>query len=201
MKNRFGSTNEVGVFEMRSEGLVEVRNPSEYMLQGHPVGEPGSVIAASVEGTRPILLEVQALVCKTAFNMPRRTANGADTNRVNLLLAVLEKRLGLSLGFCDAYINVAGGMRVGEPAIDLAIVMAILSSFKSRPLPENSIVFGEVGLTGEVRGVSQAEARVNEAINLGYETCILPAVNAKAIKTDRIKLIGIGHVSELGKLF
>ena len=201
VKNRFGSTNEVGVFEMRSEGLVEVRNPSEYMLQGHPVGEPGSVIAASVEGTRPILLEVQALVCKTAFNMPRRTANGADTNRVNLLLAVLEKRLGLSLGFCDAYINVAGGMRVGEPAIDLAIVMAILSSFKSRPLPENSIVFGEVGLTGEVRGVSQAEARVNEAINLGYETCILPAVNAKAIKTDRIKLIGIGHVSELGKLF
>ena len=201
VKNRFGSTNEVGVFEMRSEGLKEVRNPSEYMLQGHPVGEPGSVIAASVEGTRPILLEVQALVCKTAFNMPRRTANGADYNRVNLLLAVLEKRLGLSLGFCDAYINVAGGMRVGEPAIDLAIVMAIISSYKSRPLPENSIVFGEVGLTGEVRGVSQAEARVNEAINLGYETCILPAVNARSIKTDRIRLIGIGHVSELGKLF
>ncbi|MBP5652927.1 MAG: DNA repair protein RadA, partial [Lachnospiraceae bacterium] len=174
VKNRFGSTNEVGVFEMRSEGLKEVRNPSEYMLQGHPVGEPGSVIAASVEGTRPILLEVQALVCKTAFNMPRRTANGADYNRVNLLLAVLENRLGLTLGFCDAYINVAGGMRVGEPAIDLAIVMAIISSYKSRPLPENSIVFGEVGLTGEVRGVSQAEARVNEAINLGYETCILP---------------------------
>ncbi len=201
VKNRFGSTNEVGVFEMRSEGLKEVRNPSEYMLQGHPVGEPGSVIAASVEGTRPILLEVQALVCKTAFNMPRRTANGADYNRVNLLLAVLEKRLGIQLGFCDAYINVAGGMRVGEPAIDLAIVMAILSSHKSRPLPENSIVFGEVGLTGEVRGVSLAEARVNEAINLGYETVILPAVNAKTIKTDRIKLIPIGHVSELGKLF
>ncbi len=201
VKNRFGSTNEVGVFEMRSEGLREVRNPSEYMLQGHPIGEPGSVIAASLEGTRPILLEVQALVCKTAFNMPRRTANGADTNRVNILMAVLEKRLGIQLGFCDAYVNVTGGMRVGEPAIDLAIVLAILSSYKSRPLPENSIVFGEVGLTGEVRGVSQAEARVNEAINLGYETCIIPAVNAKGIKTDKIKIIGIGHVSELGKLF
>ena len=201
VKNRFGSTNEVGVFEMRSEGLKEVRNPSEYMLQGHPVGEPGSVIAASLEGTRPILLEVQALVCKTAFNMPRRTANGTDTNRVNLLLAVLEKRLGLQLGFCDAYVNVTGGMKVGEPALDLAIVMALISSYKSRPLPENSIVFGEVGLTGEVRGVSQAEARVNEAVNLGYDTCILPAVNARGIKTDKIRLIGIGHVSELGKLF
>ncbi len=200
VKNRFGSTNEVGVFEMRSEGLREVRNPSEYMLQGHPVGEPGSVIAASLEGTRPILLEVQALVCKTSFNMPRRTANGTDTNRVNLLMAVLEKRLGLQLGFCDAYVNVTGGMRVGEPAIDLAIVMAIISSYKSRALPENSIVFGEVGLTGEVRGVSQAEARVNEAIGLGYETCILPAVNARSIKTDKIRLIGIDHVNELAKL-
>ncbi len=201
VKNRFGSTNEVGVFEMRQDGLREVRNPSEYMLQGHPVGEPGSVIAASLEGTRPILLEVQALVCKTNFNMPRRTAAGTDTNRVNLLMAVLEKRLGIQLGFCDAYVNVAGGMKVAEPALDLAIVLAVLSSYKSRPLPENSIVFGEVGLTGEIRGVSQAEARVNEAVNLGYETCILPAVNARAIKTDRIKLIGISHVNDLSKLF
>ena len=200
VKNRFGSTNEVGVFEMRSDGLKEVRNPSEYMLQGHPVGEPGSVIAASLEGTRPILLEIQALVCKTTFNMPRRTAAGTDFNRVNLLMAVLEKRLGLQLGFCDAYVNVAGGMRVAEPAIDLAIVLAILSSFKSKPLPENSLVFGEVGLTGEIRGVSQAEARVAEAINLGYETCILPAVNAKAIKTDKIRLIGVSHVCDLTKL-
>ena len=200
VKNRFGSTNEVGVFEMQSTGLREVKNPSEYMLQGHPVGESGSVIAASLEGTRPILVEVQALVCKTAFNMPRRTAAGTDANRVNLLMAVLEKRLGLQLGFCDAYINVAGGLRVAEPAIDLAIVLAILSSFKNKPLPENSLVFGEVGLTGEIRGVSQAEQRVAEAVNLGYETCILPQVNARAIKNSKIKLIGISHVCELGKL-
>lgn len=200
VKNRFGSTNEVGVFEMRGDGLREVKNPSEYMLQGHPIGEPGSVIAASLEGTRPILLEVQALVCKTSFNLPRRTAAGVDSNRVNLLMAVLEKRLGIQLSFCDAYVNVAGGMKVAEPALDLAIIMAILSSYKSRPVPENAIIFGEVGLTGEVRGVSQAEARVIEAINLGYDTCILPAVNAKGIKTDKIKLIGIGHVSELNRI-
>lgn len=200
VKNRFGSTNEVGVFEMRGDGLREVKNPSEYMLQGHPIGEPGSVIAASLEGTRPILLEVQALVCKTSFNLPRRTAAGVDSNRVNLLMAVLEKRLGIQLSFCDAYVNVAGGMKVAEPALDLAIIMAILSSYKSRPVPENAIIFGEVGLTGEVRGVSQAEARVMEAINLGYDTCILPAVNAKGIKTDKIKLIGIGHVSELNRI-
>lgn len=200
VKNRFGSTNEVGVFEMQSGGLREVRNPSEYMLQGHPVGEPGSVIAASLEGTRPILLEVQALVSKTTFNIPRRTAAGVDANRVNLLMAVIEKRLGIQLGFCDAYVNIAGGMRVGEPALDLAVVTAVLSSYKSRPVPENSIVFGEVGLTGEIRGVSQAEARVNEAISLGYETCILPAVNARSIKTDKIKLIGVSHVGDLNRL-
>lgn len=200
VKNRFGSTNEVGVFEMQSGGLREVRNPSEYMLQGHPVGEPGSVIAASLEGTRPILLEVQALVSKTTFNIPRRTAAGVDANRVNLLMAVIEKRLGIQLGFCDAYVNIAGGMRVGEPALDLAVVTAVLSSYKSRPVPENSIVFGEVGLTGEVRGVAQAEARVNEAISLGYETCILPAVNARSIKTDKIKLVGVAHVGDLNRL-
>lgn len=200
VKNRFGSTNEVGVFEMQSGGLREVRNPSEYMLQGHPVGEPGSVIAASLEGTRPILLEVQALVSKTTFNIPRRTAAGVDANRVNLLMAVIEKRLGIQLGYCDAYVNIAGGMRVGEPALDLAVVTAVLSSYKSRPVPENSIVFGEVGLTGEVRGVAQAEARVNEAISLGYETCILPAVNARSIKTDKIKLVGVAHVGDLNRL-
>lgn len=200
VKNRFGSTNEVGVFEMREEGLREVRNPSEYMLEGRPVGEPGSVIAATLEGTRPILLEVQALVCKTAFNIPRRTSAGIDANRVNLLMAVLEKRMGLQLSFCDAYVNVAGGMKVGEPALDLAIVMAIISSVKSKPLPDRSLVFGEIGLTGEVRGVSQAEQRVYEAISLGYDTCILPKVNLKNIKTDKIKLIGISHVSELGRI-
>lgn len=201
VKNRFGSTNEVGVFEMRGDGLREVRNPSECMLEGHPVGEPGSIIAASLEGTRPILVEIQALVCKTAFNMPRRTSAGVDCNRVNLLMAVLEKKLGLQLSFCDAYVNVAGGMRIGEPALDMAIVLAILSSYKNRPLPDRSLVFGEIGLTGEVRGVSQAEQRVNEAISLGYETCILPRVNMKGIKTDKIRLIGIGHVSELNRIW
>lgn len=200
VKNRFGSTNEVGVFEMCSQGLKEVPNPSQFMLEGRPLGEPGSVIAASVEGTRPILVEVQALVCKTSFNVPRRTAAGTDYNRVNLLMAVLEKRIGLETSYCDAYVNVAGGMKVAEPALDLAIVLAIMSSYKNRPLPDKALVFGEIGLTGEVRGVSQAQARVNEAISLGYDTVILPAVNAANIKTDKIRLIGVGHISELNRL-
>ena len=163
VKNRFGSTNEIGVFEMRGDGLREVPNPSEFMLQGKPEGEPGSVVAASLEGTRPILIEVQALICQTNFNMPRRTAAGTDYNRVNLLMAVLEKRAGIMLAGCDAYINVAGGMRVNEPALDLGIVLAILSSYRNRPVDSGTIVFGEVGLTGEVRAVNMAESRVAEA--------------------------------------
>ncbi len=201
VKNRFGSTNEVGVFEMRQDGLREVRNPSEYMLAGTPVGEPGSVIAATLEGTRPILLEVQALCCQTTFNIPRRTAVGIDFNRVNLLMAVLEKRVGLKLSFCDAYVNVAGGMKVNEPALDVAMVLAIISSYSNKALPPKTVVFGEVGLTGEIRGVSQAAQRVNEAVQLGYECCILPKVNAAAVKATGIKLIGVSHVSELGRLF
>ncbi len=201
VKNRFGSTNEVGVFEMLGTGLREVKNPSEYLLQGKPEDEPGSVIAATIEGTRPILLEVQALVCQTSFNMPRRTAAGTDYNRVNLLLAVLEKRLGLQLSFCDAYVNVAGGMKVNEPALDLAIVIALLSSYKNKALPSKALVFGEVGLTGEIRGVSMAEQRVSEAVQLGYEICILPEVNRKTIKNSSIRLIGIANVRELMKLF
>ena len=201
VKNRFGSTNEVGVFEMRGNGLREVRNPSEYMLAGTPVGEPGSVITATIEGTRPIMLEIQALVCQTALNIPRRTAVGIDTNRVNLLLAVLEKKLGLKLSFCDAYVNVAGGMKVNEPALDVAIVMAMLSSYSNKPLGEKTICFGEVGLTGEIRGVSQAEQRVTEAKQLGYETVILPKVNMRSAKECGVKLIGVGHISELMRLF
>lgn len=201
VKNRFGSTNEVGVFEMTGSGLVEVRNPSAYMLEGRPVGEPGSVIAASLEGTRPILVEVQALVCKSSFNIPRRTSAGIDFNRVNLLMAVLEKRLGMSLSACDAYVNVTGGMRVGEPALDLAIVVAILSSYRNRALEDKALVFGEVGLTGEVRGVSQAQQRVHEAINLGYDTVIMPKVNASSIKTDKIRIIAVGHIRDLAGLF
>lgn len=201
VKNRFGSTNEVGVFEMGETGLREVKNPSEFMLEGTPEGESGSVITASIEGTRPILIEVQALVCKTNFNMPRRTAAGADYNRVNLLMAVIEKRLGVQLSFCDAYVNVAGGMRVNEPSLDLAIVLALLSSYQNKALPQKAIVFGEVGLTGEIRGVSMAENRINEAIRLGMEVCILPRVNVKNLKTDKIRLVGISNVRELLKLF
>lgn len=200
VKNRFGSTNEVGVFEMRNDGLAEVTNPSQYMLQGMPEDEPGSVVACTMEGTRPILVEVQALVCQTNFNMPRRTAAGTDYNRVNLLMAVLEKRVGLSMSSCDAYINVAGGMRVGEPALDLSIVLALMSSYKNRALDPGTIVFGEVGLTGEVRGVSMAAQRVEEAGKLGFHTCIMPEVNVSAVRNSKMKLIGIKNIRELANL-
>ncbi len=197
VKNRFGSTNEIGVFEMRSEGLIEVSNPSEYMLQGKPEGEPGSVVAATIEGTRTILVEVQALVCKTSFQIPRRTAAGTDYNRVNLLMAVMEKRLGTDLAWCDAYLNVAGGMRVNEPALDLAIVIAILSSYKNLPLDGKTLCFGEVGLTGEIRAVNLTEQRIREAAKMGYHCCILPAVSIEKDKDYGIKLIGVNSVRDL----
>lgn len=200
VKNRFGSTNEIGVFEMRGDGLREVPNPSEFMLQGKPEGEPGSVVAASLEGTRPILIEVQALICQTNFNMPRRTAAGTDYNRVNLLMAVLEKRAGIMLAGCDAYINVAGGMRVNEPALDLGIVLAILSSYRNRPVDSGTIVFGEVGLTGEVRAVNMAESRVAEAARMGYTACILPESNRENIRNPKLQLLGVRNVRELLRL-
>lgn len=196
VKNRFGSTNEIGVFEMRSSGLVEVRNPSEFMLQGKPEGESGSIVTCSIEGTRPILIEVQALVCQTSFNLPRRTAAGTDYNRINLLMAVLEKRVGIQVSFCDAYVNVAGGMKVNEPALDLAIVMALISSYKNKPIHGNTIIFGEVGLTGEVRAVNQAEQRVIEAAKMGYENCILPHANKETLGIRNIKLIGVKNIKE-----
>ena len=161
VKNRFGSTNEIGVFEMRADGLREVLNPSEYMLQGKPENEAGSVVACSIEGTRPILVEVQALVCRTNFNMPRRTSAGTDYNRVNLLLAVMEKRIGLHLGDCDAYINVAGGMRINEPALDMGIVLAVLSSYKNIAIDSKTICFGEVGLVGEDKSKHSADTLPN----------------------------------------
>ena len=167
VKNRFGSTNEIGVFEMRQSGLVEVENPSEYMLSGKPEGASGSIVTCSIEGSRPILLEIQALVCHSFFNNPRRTANGTDYNKVNLLMAVLEKRANLSLSDCDAYVNIAGGIRMNEPAIDLGIVLAIASSKKDIIVREDTICFGEVGLSGEVRGVTMSEQRVAEAKKLG----------------------------------
>jgi DNA repair protein RadA/Sms len=201
VKNRFGSTNEIGVFEMMDQGLREVTNPSEYMLQGKPEDEPGSVVAASMEGTRPILVEVQALVCQTNFNMPRRTAAGTDYNRVNLLMAVLEKRIGLQMASMDAYVNVAGGMRINEPALDLGIVLAILSSYRNLALDSRTICFGEIGLTGEVRGVSMADQRVAEAEKMGFKVCILPKTNADTIKKTGIKLIGVKNIRELNRLF
>ena len=197
VKNRFGSTNEIGVFEMRNEGLVEVENPSEFMLSGKPEGASGSVVACSMEGTRPILLEVQALICHTNFGNPRRTATGTDYNRVNLLMAVLEKRLGMKLGDCDAYVNIAGGIRMNEPAIDLGIVLAIMSSHLNQPIDEKTICFGEVGLSGEVRGVSMVEQRVQEARKLGFESCILPQVCKQSLRSiEGIKLIGVRNVKE-----
>ena len=197
VKNRFGSTNEIGVFEMQQGGLVEVENPSEYMLSGRPEQASGSVVACSIEGTRPILIEIQALVCRSNFGMPTRTAAGTDYNRVNLLMAVLEKRLGMALSNSDAYVNIAGGIRMNEPAIDLGIVMALVSSFRNRPVDEKTIVFGEVGLSGEVRAVNMPEQRVAEAKKLGFETCILPEVCMKMVKGIRgIRLVGVRNIAD-----
>lgn len=173
-KNRFGSTNEIGVFEMSDRGLLEVQNPSAAMLAGHPTGASGNCIACVMEGSRPLLAEVQALVAKTQFGVPRRTAAGVDYNRMVLLLAILEKRAGLFLSGSDAYVNVVGGMRLDEPAADLPMVLAITSSFRDKPLPEGVMSFGEVGLTGELRAVSCASQRIWEAYRLGFHTCILP---------------------------
>ena len=197
VKNRFGSTNEIGVFEMQKGGLVEVENPSEYMLSGKPENASGSVVACAMEGTRPMLMEIQALVCKTNFGMPRRTAAGLDYNRVNLLMAVLEKRMGMPLSAYDAYVNIAGGIRLNEPAADLGIVMAIASSYKNRPIDEDTIVFGEVGLSGEVRAVTMPEQRVSEAKKLGFKRCIVPAVSMKTIgKMEGIEILGVENVNQ-----
>ena len=201
VKNRFGSTNEIGVFEMRSEGLIEVKNPSEYMLAGRPRDAKGSVVICSMEGTRPILLEIQALVCRTSFGIPRRQATGTDYNRVNLLMAVLEKKMGLTLSDCDAYVNVTGGMKIQEPGADLGIAMAIVSSFRNAQIDEHTLVFGEIGLSGEIRSVSNAEQRVTEAIKLGFTRVILPksSLDVMQIKTD-IELVGVSTLEDALKL-
>ena len=197
VKNRFGSTNEIGVFEMQEKGLIEVKNPSQAMLNGRPTDASGSVVVCSIEGTRPILIEIQALVTRTNFGLPRRTSVGIDYNRVNLLMAVLEKRAGLHLGDCDAYVNLAGGMKLGEPAIDLGVVMAVVSSFKNKVIDPGILIFGEVGLSGEVRGVSMAETRVREAEKLGFTTCIMPKANVESIQgTYQIQLLGVANIKE-----
>ncbi len=197
VKNRFGSTNEIGVFEMQEKGLIEVANPSEFMLDGKPEGASGSIVSCSMEGTRPILIEIQALVCHTNFGFPRRQAIGTDFNRLNLLMAVLEKRVGLQMSDCDAYVNLAGGMRITEPAIDLGIAMAVASSFKNRPIDDRIAAFGEIGLSGEVRGVSMIEQRIKEAAKMGFTTCVIPKVCIKQLKgMEDIKIIGVSSVQD-----
>lgn len=197
VKNRFGSTNEIGVFEMREQGLMEVQNASEYMLDGRPENASGSVVACTMEGTRPLLVEIQALVCHSNFGIPRRQSTGTDFNRVNLLMAVLEKRSGVQLASCDAYVNITGGMKILEPAIDLGIVLAILSSFRNKPLSTRLVAFGEVGLSGEVRSVSMVRQRVAEAAKLGFETCIVPFVCAEDCrKVGGIEIVGVKTVQD-----
>ncbi|MBQ4058836.1 MAG: DNA repair protein RadA [Lachnospiraceae bacterium] len=198
VKNRFGSTNEIGVFEMKDTGLYEVENPSQVMLNGRPLDAAGSVVVCSMEGTRPILIEIQALVCQSNFNLPRRTSVGIDYNRVNLLMAVLEKRAGMMLAGNDAYVNLAGGMKLNEPAIDLGVVVALVSSFKNNPIDSHTIIFGEVGLAGEIRGVSMAAQRVKEASKMGFTTCILPQINCDSIEEiSGMKLIGVKNITEV----
>ena len=197
VKNRFGSTNEIGVFEMRNTGLEEVKNPSEFLLNGRPENASGSVVACSMEGTRPILVEIQALVCQSNFGIPRRTAVGTDFNRVNLLMAVLEKKVGIHLASSDAYVNIAGGMKMTEPAIDLGICLAIVSSYKDIVIPDNVMVFGEIGLSGEIRAVSMAGQRVQEAKKLGFETVVLPEVcRASVGKVDGVRLIYVSQIRD-----
>lgn len=202
VKNRFGSTNEIGVFEMVSDGLRGVRNPSEFMLSGKPEQASGSVVVCSMEGTRPLLVEIQALVCHSNFGIPRRQATGTDFNRVNLLMAVLEKRLGLQMGNCDAYVNIAGGIRIQEPAVDMGIVLAILSSFMNRVIDPGTVAVGEIGLSGEVRAVSMLPSRVQEAKKLGFTTCMIPQVCMESVKEiEGIRIVGIHHIEDIMKLF
>ena len=198
VKNRFGSTNEIGIFEMRADGLSEVLNPSEFLLSGRPHDVGGSVVTCSVEGTRPLLLEVQALVCHTSYGYPKRQSTGTDFNRVSLLMAVIEKRLGVPMSQFDAYINLAGGIRQTEPALDLGIVMAILSSYRNVPADDHMIVFGEVGLSGEVRAVSVAQMRVQEAATMGFTTCVLPRSNMRRLQIpEGMRLIPVSSLAEL----
>lgn len=197
VKNRFGSTNEIGVFEMKNEGLVEVANPSEYMLNGRPVDASGSIVSCAIEGTRPILLEIQALVSRTNFGYPRRQSAGSDMNRLNLLMAVLEKRMDIQIGDYDAYINIAGGMKITEPAIDLAIVLAIMSSFRNKPVAEDIVAFGEIGLSGEVRAVNAVTSRVSEAKKLGFKKVIIPYGNLDSVKDmEGIEIVGVHSLKD-----
>lgn len=201
VKNRFGSTNEIGIFEMRDIGLVEVSNPSLTMLSGKPENVPGSVVVSSVEGTRPMLMEIQALVCTTNFGMPRRMATGVDYNRITLLMAVLEKRVGMQLYNYDAYVNVVGGLKIDEPACDLGIIAAISSSFRDVPVSESTVLIGEVGLTGEVRAVGQIHKRISEAHRIGFKNCIIPAANMNTVEQinniEGLNIVPVENVKQM----
>jgi len=198
VKNRYGSTNEIGVFEMKDSGLEEVGNPSRIFLEERPEGASGSVVIPCLEGTRPLLLELQALVGPSPLGMPRRTAIGVDHNRISLLVAVLGKRMGIEMGDQDIFVNVAGGMRVDEPAADLGIVSALISSFLDRPVDKTLVVFGEVGLAGEIRGVSQPEVRIKEARKLGFSRCLLPKGNVEACsRIEGMELVPVDSVTKL----
>ncbi len=195
-KNRFGSTNEIGVFEMTDIGLREVENPSQMMLSGRPKGVSGTCVTCSLEGTRPILTEIQGLSAQSSYGNPRRMSTGYDYNRVSMLLAVLEKRAGYYFNNMDAYVNVVGGLRIDEPAADLAICMALISSLKDTPILENAVAFGEIGLAGEIRSVPQAQQRVNESVRLGFTKIILPYYNAKNIVCDEAQIIGVRNLRQ-----
>lgn len=203
VKNRFGATNEVGVFEMDEAGLVAIANPSEYMLEGRPHNTPGSAITCSMEGSRPILTEVQALAAKSGFGLPRRVANGMDYNRVNMLLAVLEKRAALRISEHDVYVNIAGGMKLTEPSADLALVSAVAGSFLNKAINPYMLIFGEMGLTGEVRAVGSITGRIEEAAKLSFTEAIIPSANLKNIKPIKnMRIYGISNINELlGLLF
>ena len=197
VKNRFGSTNEIGMFEMNDIGMCEIDNPSSVLLSEKNENVAGSIVVASIEGTRPILVELQALTATSVFGMPRRTANGIDYNRLTLLIAVLEKRTGLPLGNQDVYLNIVGGIKINEPALDLGIILAVSSSFKNIPIPNDVIAIGEVGLTGEVRSVNQIEKRIKEAEKLGFKKCIIPESNKKLLKdTYKLDIIGVQNIIE-----
>lgn len=196
VKNRFGSTNEIGVFEMSESGLQEVDNPSQLFLSEKPENVPGSVVTVSLEGTRPLLIEIQALVSPSSFGVPRRTALGVDYNRVNLLIAVLDKRLGMHLGGMDIYVNVVGGLKIDEPAIDMGIIAAVASSFKNQVISTELFTFGEVGLSGELRAISQAETRIKEATKLGFKKGIVPMSNAGSDNEKGIEITGVRNVEE-----
>ena len=197
VKNRFGSTNEIGMFEMEAEGLVEITDPSKVLISEREDNPAGSVVVASMEGTRPLLVEFQALTTPTVFGMPRRTANGIDYNRLAVLIAVLEKKVGLNLGNQDVYLNVVSGLKINEPAIDLGIIAATVSSFKNLPIDTGTVILGEVGLTGEIRSVNLVDKRLKEAEKLGFKKCIIPETNRKLLKEDyKLDIIGVKNVNE-----